>query len=58
MSGKLADPYVASREMPHREPRRLTNRVDQSDRADRADRADRRSFLKCLASDAWTRWPW
>ncbi|WP_328689022.1 hypothetical protein OHA74_07050 [Streptomyces phaeochromogenes] len=55
MSGKLADPYVASREMPHREPRRLTNRVDQSDQS---DRADRRSFLKCLASDAWTRWPW
>ncbi|MFF5006164.1 hypothetical protein ACFY3G_25515 [Streptomyces phaeochromogenes] len=48
MSGKLADPYVASREMPHREPHRLANR---------ADRADRRSFLKRLASDAWTRWP-
>lgn len=51
MSGKLADPYVASREMPHREPHRLANR------ADRADRADRRSLLKRLASDAWTRWP-
>ncbi|WP_405541806.1 hypothetical protein OG478_06205 [Streptomyces phaeochromogenes] len=51
MSGELADPYVASREMPHREPHRLANRVDQS------DRADRRSFLKRLASDAWTRWP-
>ncbi|WP_406486948.1 hypothetical protein [Streptomyces phaeochromogenes] len=57
MSGELADPYVASREVPHREPHRLANRVDQSDRADRADRADRRSFLKRLASDAWTRWP-
>ncbi|MGW3937894.1 hypothetical protein [Streptomyces phaeochromogenes] len=54
MSGELADPYVASREMPHREPHRLAKRVDQSDRA---DRADRRSFLKRLASDAWTRWP-
>ncbi|MEU9875954.1 hypothetical protein [Streptomyces phaeochromogenes] len=48
MSGELADPYVASREMPPREPHR---------RAGQADRSDRQRFLNRLASGAWTRWP-
>jgi len=45
MSPELADPYVASRETPSREPRR------------RADLADRQSSLNGLASEAWTLWP-
>jgi len=55
MSGELADPYVDSREMPHREPHRPADRADQ---ADRSERSDRQSFLDRLTSDAWTRWPW
>ncbi|MGW3417631.1 hypothetical protein [Streptomyces phaeochromogenes] len=48
MGAGLADPYVASRETPSREPHR---------RADLADLADRQSSLNGLASGAWTRWP-
>ena len=54
MSGELADPYVASREMPPHEPHR---RAGQADRSDRSDRSDRQRFLNRPASGAWTRWP-
>ena len=51
MGAGLADPYVASRETPSREPHR------RADLADLADLADRQSSLNGLASGAWTRWP-